>query len=119
MCEIFSIDSKLIDRLKKKKIYREYIEEYTSMSEQQQTELLFKTLRKYDIEEVKKARMFKKRRSNNGLTQEQVNYIMDNSNTKTRVQIGEELGISADRVSGVINGKYYKDLVEAYYSSRT
>ena len=50
------------------------------------------------------------RHTSDPLTQEQVNYILDNSKNKKRVEIAKELGISADRVSSVILGKSYKDL---------
>lgn len=119
MCEIFNIDSKLTYRLKNGLIYQEYIKEYDNLSNEAQKDLLQHTLEKYHVEEVKKRRAKPSVRKNGqGLTQEQVNYIMDNKDNKTRVQIGAELGISTDRVSGVILGKYYKDLVVNYYSSK-
>lgn len=49
------------------------------------------------------------------LAQEQVNYILDNKDTKKRVEIAKDLGISADRVGSVILGKSYTDLVKKYY----
>ena len=52
------------------------------------------------------------------LTQEQVNYILDNQKIKKRTEIARDLGVSADRVGSVILGKSYKDLVENYYSSK-
>lgn len=52
------------------------------------------------------------------LTQEQVNYILDNKDTKKRVEIARDLGISDDRVGSVILGKSYTDLVKKYHENR-
>ena len=50
----------------------------------------------------------------NPLTQEQVNYILDNIKTKTITQISKDLGISDDRVSSVKNKKSYLDMIWVY-----
>ena len=115
MCEIFGINSKVTYRLKKKEIYKEYILEYESMSKEEKEKLMQDTLEKYQVESVKAKRG--RKCVKNPLTQEQVNYILENKDFKTRVQIGLDLGISADRVGSVILGKSYKDLVNNYYSS--
>ena len=115
LCEIFNINSKIIYRLKKKEIYKDYIILFEKLNEDKKIKILENTMQKYKIEEKRS------QRSRNGvknpLTQEQINYILDNKDCKTRKQIGIDLNISSDRVSSVITGKSYKNLVKNYYSS--
>ena len=116
MCEIFGITSKLTWRLKNKLIYKDYIDKYEKMSEEEQENLCLQTLKKYKVKE--KSAQRQRAGVKNQLTQDQVNYILDNKNTKKRTEIARDLGISADRVGSVILGKSYKDLVQNYYSSQ-
>lgn len=117
LCDIFSINNKLTDRLKKNLIYRDVIEQFNKMSDEEKEQLRLATMKKYDLEQKRLAR--KRGNVKNPLSQEQINYILDNKDIKTRTQIGKDLGISADRVGSVILGKSYKDLVANYYSSIT
>ena len=114
MSAIFDVDSKLAYRLKNKQIYKDVIKEFEIMTQEEKTKLLEDTMKKYKVDAVKAQR--KRNGIKNALTQEQVNYILDNKNKKTRVQIGLDLGISADRVGAVILGKSYKDLIANYHS---
>lgn len=116
LCEIFNISSKLIWRLKNNLIYTDYIKEFFELSSEQQLNLMNSTFEKYDIESKKAQRQ--RKGVKNALTQEQINYILDNKDSKKRVEIARDLGISADRVGHVILGKSYKDLVNNYYSSK-
>ena len=50
----------------------------------------------------------------NPLTQEQVNYILDNLQNKTQSQIARELNISVSRVSSIKNKKSYLDMIWVY-----
>lgn len=83
------------------------------MSEEEKQEINKEVKKRYDLEHFR----LERKRSNvkSPLTQEQVNYILDNKDKKKRVEIAKELRISADRVGSVILGKSYKDLVEKYY----
>ena len=114
MSAIFDVDSKLAYRLKNKQIYKDVNKEFEIMTQEEKTKLLEDTMKKYKVDAVKAQR--KRNGIKNALTQEQVNYILDNKNKKTRVQIGLDLGISADRVGAVILGKSYKDLIANYHS---
>lgn len=114
MSAIFDVDPKLAYRLKNKQIYKDVIEEFEIMTQEEKTKCLEDTMKKYKVDAVKAQR--KRNGVKNALTQEQVNYILDNKNKKTRVQIGLDLGISADRVGAVILGKSYKDLIANYHS---
>lgn len=113
MCEIFDVTSKLVWRLKRKEIYQEYIEKFEKLTEEEKEEIYQYTMFRYDVNGVKARR--KRRGTKDQLTQEQVNYIMDNKDNYTRRAIAKTLGVSADRVSSVILGKSYKDLVENYW----
>lgn len=114
MSAIFDVDPKLAYRLKNKQIYKDVIEEFEIMTQEEKTKRLEDTMKKYKVDAMKAQR--KRNGVKNALTQEQVNYILDNKNKKTRVQIGLDLGISADRVGAVILGKSYKDLIANYHS---
>ena len=114
MSEIFGVHPKVAYRLKNKQIYKDIIEEFEAMGQEEKKKLLEDTIKKYSVDAIKAQR--KRKGVKNALTQEQVDYILDNKNKKTRVQIGLDLGISSDRVSAVILGKSYKDLVANYYS---
>ena len=48
------------------------------------------------------------------LTQEQVNFILDNENKMTKSNIARELSVSADRVRAVCNRKSYQDYIHIY-----
>ena len=101
MCEIFNINSKLTDRLKKHLIYKEKLKENTFI--------------KYNLKSLRAQRQ--RRGVKNSLSQEQINYILSNKDCKKKSQIAKDLNISADRVSAVCNGKSYKDLVQNYYTA--
>ena len=116
LCQVFNINSKAIWRLKNNIIYQEYISEFNKLSDEQKQKIKEEVFKKYDLEGLRAQRQ--RRGVTNPLTQEQVNYILDNKDSKTRIQISQELNISADRVGSVILGKSYKDLVKNYYNCR-
>lgn len=115
LCDIFKISSKLTYRLKKHLIYKDIIQQYLSMTPEEQEQLKINTFKKYDLENIRRQRQ--RKGVKNSLTQDQVNYILKNKDLKTRKQIGLDLNIAADRVGAVILGKSYSDLVKNYYSS--
>lgn len=114
MSEIFGVHPKAAYRLKNKLIYKDAVDDFEAMNQENKKKLLEDTMKKYNVEAVKAQRQ--RKGVKNALTQEQVNYILDNKDKKTRVQIGLDLGVSADRVGSVILGKSYKDLVANYYA---
>lgn len=116
LCAIFGVNSKLTYNLRRKKIYKDYIAIFETMSPEEKEELRLKAMKKYDLEHQRAMRG--RRCVKNPLTQEQVNYILDNRDKKTRVKIAKELGVSADRVGQVALEKSYKDLIAIYYASR-
>lgn len=115
MCEIFNINSKLTDRLKKHLIYKEVIEQFENMDFNEQEKLKENTFIKYNLKSLRAQRQ--RRGVKNSLSQEQINYILSNKDCKKKSQIAKDLNISADRVSAVCNGKSYKDLVQNYYTA--
>lgn len=116
LCQVFDINSKAIWRLKNNIIYQEYMSKFNKLSDEQKQKIKEEAFKKYDLEGLRAQRQ--RRGVANSLTQEQVDYILDNKDLKTRVQISKELNISADRVGSVILGKSYKDLVKNYYNAR-
>ena len=116
LCEIFEVDSKCIYRLKKGLIYKEYIKKFNKLSEEDKNKIKEETFIRYNVDKIKAKRQ--RNGLKNSLTQTQINYILDNEKDKTRTAIAKELGISVDRVSGVVNRKTYKDLIDNYYSSK-
>lgn len=116
MCSIFNIDSKLSWRLKNGLIYKEFYEEYLQLSDEQKQHLFQSTLKKYNVKNIYAQRQ--RRSVKNALAQEQINYILDNKDIKSKAQIARDLKISADRVSAVCKGISYKDLISIYYSNK-
>lgn len=116
LADIFNINTKLLWRLKQGLIYKEYLDNFKKLTNEQKKIIKEEVKKKYDLEHKRLVR--KRGNVKNPLTQEQINYILDNKNIKKQVEIAKELDISADRVSSVIRGLSYKDLIENYYSSR-
>lgn len=113
IADIYGINTKLLYRLKQKIIYKDEIDSFNNLSEEEKQEINKEVKKRYDLEHFRLER--KRGNVKSPLTQEQVNYILDNKDKKKRVEIAKELRISADRVGSVILGKSYKDLVEKYY----
>ena len=107
----FNVNCSLTTRLKQNKIYQDYIQEFNNLPQEEKEKIKIVAFEKYNLIAEKGSQG---RRGANPLTQEQVDYILDNKSKLKRIEIAKNLKISADRVSGVINGKYYKDLVENY-----
>ena len=116
LAEIFNIHNKGIQRLRDGITYKEYCAIYETLTEKEKNKISNIGLKKYKVEEVKNRRQRQNRK--NQLTQEQINYILDNKDIKKRVEIAKDLNITADRVNGVILGKYYKDLIQNYYNNK-
>lgn len=108
----FKVGPTVTFRLSNRLIYKDFITEYNKLSEEEKNNLYEKTMKKYDLKN-KKAKSL---RHGNILTQEQIDYILDNQYSKKRVEIARDLGISPDRVGRVILGKSYKDLIANYKS---
>lgn len=67
------------------------------------------------LEEVENYYYVNKRRGvQNALTQQEVDFILDNQNKMSRAEIAKKLRISVDRVSSVILNKNYLDLIDTY-----
>lgn len=113
---IFNIHYKAIERLKARTIYKEWCEEYDSMPEIERKKMAEENYKKYDVFNITSQR--KRNGVTNPLTQEDVNYILDNVGVKKKAQIARDLGISADRVGSVTRGISYKDLVANYYKNK-
>lgn len=85
---------------------------YNSLSIEEKKSILNECER---IDEIEAYYYMNKRRGiKNPLTQQDVDYILNNQNKKSRVEIAKELNISADRVSSVILNKSYCDLINNY-----
>lgn len=116
VANLYNIDAKAIGRLKNNLIYKEYIEKFLAMPEEEVKCIRDKVKQKYDFDSLMAQRQ--RRCVASPLTQEDVNYILDNKDKMKRVDIAKKLNISADRVSSVIRGISYKDLVKNYYNCR-
>lgn len=114
--QVFNITSPIIANIINKKTYKEESSEYDNLPLEVKRKLNDEAFNKYKLKQVYGERS--RRCVKNALTQEQVDYILDNKGKKTQVQIGLDLGISKDRVSTVIRGISYKDLIENYQNRR-
>lgn len=117
LAEIYNVDTKLLWRLKNKMIYKDDINLFTQLTENERDELRKQTKMKYDLEHKRLAR--KRGNVKNPLTQEDVDYILDNKGKMTQKKIAEHLHISTDRVSSVMRGLSYKDLIQHYFNNTT
>lgn len=117
LSDIFKISSKALWRLKKGLTYQDYLKEFNSLASENKKDIREKVKKKYDLNHLRLDR--KRGNVKNPLTQEQINYILENQKNKKQIEIAKELGISKDRVSAVIHRKSYKDLTDNYYSSIT
>ena len=117
LSDIFKISSKALWRLKKGLTYQDYLKEFNSLASENKKDIREKVKKKYDLNHLRLDR--KRGNVKNPLTQEQIDYILENQKNKKQIEIAKELGISKDRVSAVIHRKSYKDLIDNYYSSIT
>ena len=108
--EIFNVKPWVINDIARGLTYKKENQKYKELSLEERKKLNDEAFKKFNVKSV-----YAKRRRNtkNPLTQEQIDYILDNKE-KTNVQLSKELGISTDRVSGIKNKKYYLDLIENY-----
>lgn len=113
--DIYKVNTKCLWRLKHNLIYQDYIYLFNNLSFEEKETLKKETKKKYNLEHKRLSR--KRGNVKNPLTQEQVNYILDNQGIKTNTDISKDLGISKDRVSAIIHHKSYKDLIENYYAT--
>ena len=114
--DVFKVHQKAVSRLIKGETYKDFYNQYYSLPESQRKKLSEATIEEYDLNHQ---RLMRKRNNPNALSQEQVNFILDHKDSLSKAAIGRALGVSADRVGGVINGKSYKDLVEIYYKNKS
>lgn len=112
ICDIYNITPKASYRLKQGIIYKDCLEIFKNMTNEEKLNLKNSIMKKYNLTALKRQR--RRSGTKNTLTQEQINYILDNKDIKKRAEIARDLNISADRVGSVILGKSYKDLVENY-----
>lgn len=115
IADIFGVDTKLLWRLKQNIIYIDDIKSFNALTEEEKKNINLRVKEKYDLEHKRLER--KRGNVKSALTQEQVNYILDNKDKQTQVTIAKALNISSNRVSSVIRGKSYKDLVAHYYNT--
>lgn len=115
IADVYNIHVKEITRLKNKEIYKDYIEEFNKLLDIEKQKINNYVKEKYDLEHL---RLMRKRGNvKSALTQDQVNYIMSNKDSKKQIEIAKDLNISRDRVRSVIKGISYKDLVKKYYET--
>lgn len=110
--EIFNVDTKLLWRLKNNLIYKDYINIFNQMTEQEKQVLCQETFIKYDLETKRAERQ--RRGVKNPLTQQDIDYILSHTQ-ETNVAIAKALNISTDRVRAVRKHISYKDLIKNYY----
>ena len=111
--EAFGVTKDIVSGIIRGLTYKEDKKIYDLLTLQQKEKIANKVLQETDIEK----NHFKNKRANikNTLTQQQVDYILDNINKKTQTQIAKELNISTDRVASVKKGLSYKDYISDYY----
>lgn len=113
--EFYGVNPTCINRLVTGQTYLPERAIYFAMPEAQRKQLSENTIKTYQLDQLKAKRQ--RNCVRNPLTQEQVNYILSQADAITQKQIAENLGISKDRVSSVIRGISYQDLIDNYYTA--
>lgn len=110
--EAFGVTKDIVNGIIRGITYKKDKRIYDLLTIQQKEKIANKVLQETNIEK----QHFKNKRANikNSLTQQQVDYILDNIGKKSQAQIGRELNVSADRVSAVKRGVSYKDYITDY-----
>ena len=97
--KVFGVVKSTVNAIRKGKIHKEISQEYLELTEEQKQFYCNKMLEETDVIKVHYELM--RGPVKNPLTQEQVNYILDNCKTMSGTKIAKTLGISSDRVSSV------------------
>ena len=109
---VFHVGKDVISGITRGKTYKEDYKIFISLSEEEKIKRAENFCNNTDV--IRLHYQGQRGSVKNPLTQEQVNYILDNKALKSKTQIAKDLGISTDRVSSVCLEKSYLDMIWVY-----
>lgn len=109
---VFGVKKDVINSITRGKTYKKEKQVFDNLSQEEKIRYAEKMCSETDIIRVH----YESKRGNvkDPLTQEQVNYILENEEKMSITQIALKLGVSTDRVSGVKHRKSYLDMIWVY-----
>lgn len=110
--KVYHVNKDVISNIVRGKTYKEDYKKFLNLSLEEKQNLAEELCNTTDI--IRLHYEGQRGPVKNPLTQEQVNYILDNAKNKSQAQISRDLGISVDRVSSVKNKKSYLDMIWVY-----
>lgn len=110
--KVYHVNKDVVNGIMRGKTYKEDYEEYLKLSEDKKKKIANDFCENTDI--IRLHYQGQRGPVKNPLTQEQVNYILDNQKNKKQSEIAKQLNISRDRVSKVIHKESYLDMIWVY-----
>lgn len=110
--KVYHVSKDVISRIIRGKTYKEEYQAFLQLTQEQKEKLAEDFCNNTDV--IRLHYQGQRGPVKNPLTQEQVNYILDNKKNKKQSEIAKNLGISTDRVSNVINNRSYLDMIWVY-----
>ena len=110
--KVYGVNKDIINSILRGKTYKKDYQQFLNLSLEQKKQLAEEMCNTTDV--IRLHYQGKRGPVKNPLTQEQVNYILDNLKNKTQTQIAKDLNISTDRVSSVKNKRSYLDMIWVY-----
>lgn len=110
--KVFHVNKDIISGIVRGKTYKKDYQKFLKLTQKQKEELAEDFCNNTDV--IRLHYQGQRGSVKNPLTQEQVNYILDNKKNKKQSEIANDLNISKDRVSSVINNKSYLDMIWVY-----
>ena len=110
--KVFNINKDVIGNIIRNKTYKKEYQEFLNLTQEEKEFLANKMCETTDV--IRLHYQGQRGPVKNPLTQEQVNYILDNENILSAAQIARDLNISADRVRSVKNRQSYLDMIWVY-----
>lgn len=109
---VYHVNKDVINKIVSGKTYKEDYQKFLQLTQEDKEQLAEEFCNTTDV--IRLHYEGQRGPVKNPLTQEQVNYILDNKDRMSGAQIARDLGISPDRVSAVKRGKSYLDMIWVY-----
>lgn len=110
--KVYGVNKDVIGCIIRGKTYKEDYQQFLKLSLEQKEQLAEEMCNTTDV--IRLHYQGQRGPVKNPLTQEQVNYILNNLKNKTQAQIAKDLNISVDRVSAIKNRRSYLDMIWVY-----
>lgn len=110
--KVFGVNKDVVGCIVRGKTYKEDYKKFLMLTQEEKEQLAEQMCDTTDV--IRLHYEGKRGPTKNPLTQEQVNYILDNIDKKTVTQISKDLQVSQDRVSSVKRRKSYLDMIWVY-----